>query len=284
MKAVEEFIEVNGLRLAVMHWGPSDGPPVLCLHGWLDNAHSYLPLSRQLPEHRLVALELPGHGRSQHRPPGAGYHQLDWILTVVAAADVLGFDRFSLLGHSMGAGIAALTAGTCPERIERLVLLEGTGGRSHTPEQMPEDLATYLDSERQAALVRHAHRGARFDVAVRARLAFADPLAPASAELLCQRAVVEAPGGVMFGHDRRLQRRWLPSMSEPQLLAFLGRIACPTLLVLADQGIAYDQAIVERRCAAIADLTRVQLIGGHHVHMDAPERVAPHLRSFLPCA
>ncbi|HQC73883.1 MAG TPA: alpha/beta hydrolase, partial [Candidatus Competibacteraceae bacterium] len=58
------------LRLAARAWGPADGLPVLAVHGWLDNAASFDALAPLLPELRLVALDLPGHGHSAHRPPG----------------------------------------------------------------------------------------------------------------------------------------------------------------------------------------------------------------------
>lgn len=274
-------IRVNGLELSVVCLGPADGQPVLCLHGWLDNAHSFLPLSRAMPELQLLALELPGHGHSHHRPAGVPYQQLDWVLDVVAAADALGLSRFVLMGHSMGAGIAALAAGTCPERVSRLVLLEGIGPRAHPPETTAERLAAYVEAERKAAALRQLHRGAPFSVAVRARLAFADPLLPSSAELLCQRGVEDAPGGVRFRHDRRLQRKQPTVLSEEHIRGFLRRITCPTLLLLAEQGIAYDPAVIAGRAAAVPKLEQRRLPGGHHVHMDHPEAVANHLRAFL---
>ncbi|MEZ5601350.1 MAG: alpha/beta fold hydrolase [Candidatus Competibacteraceae bacterium] len=88
------------LRLAARAWGPLDGVPVLALHGWLDNAASFDALAPLLPNTRLVALDLTGHGRSEHRPAGVHYHFVDFIPDVVAAADALGWNRFALLGHS----------------------------------------------------------------------------------------------------------------------------------------------------------------------------------------
>ena len=53
--------------------GEAQGPKVLALHGWLDNAASFIPLAGQLPHLDLVMLDLPGHGRSAHLGPGAEY-------------------------------------------------------------------------------------------------------------------------------------------------------------------------------------------------------------------
>lgn len=102
-------LQVGGARVAGLrnHGG---GPRVLALHGWLDNAASFVPLAPHLSALQLVAIDLPGHGHSAHLPAGASYTTAAAICHVLDVADALGWDRFSLLGHSMGAGIASLTA------------------------------------------------------------------------------------------------------------------------------------------------------------------------------
>src|SRR5690606_11797491 len=101
-----------------------DGPRVLALHGWLDNAASFIPLARHLHAIDLVAIDQPGHGRSAHLPTGTDYSFVGAINAILDVADALGWDQFALLGHSMGAGIGSLIAAACPERIERLVAIE----------------------------------------------------------------------------------------------------------------------------------------------------------------
>ena len=78
-------------QLILRGWqsGPADGPLCLCLHGWLDNANSFLPLAEKLPQLQLVAIDLPGHGQSDHRSPDAHYHFLDWVDDVVQLLHLL---------------------------------------------------------------------------------------------------------------------------------------------------------------------------------------------------
>ena len=83
----------------------------------------------------LVALDLPGHGRSAHLPPGADYAFVGAVNAVLDVADALGWERFALLGHSMGAGIASLVAAACPQRIERFVAIEALGALAEAPER-----------------------------------------------------------------------------------------------------------------------------------------------------
>ena len=72
--------------------GGSSGSPVLALHGWLDNSASFDRLAPLLPGLRLVALDLPGHGRSEHRAASAAYHFVDWVADVLAARTVMLYD------------------------------------------------------------------------------------------------------------------------------------------------------------------------------------------------
>lgn len=279
--AVAGTVEVDGLKLATLTWGPAEAPPILCLHGWLDNAASFAPLSAELPGYRLIAVDMPGHGASEHRPPGAAYHQLDWVINVSAILDRLSLRNTGLMGHSMGAGIAALTTGTYPEQIARLVLLEGVGPRPTRPDEIPEALREHCEIKKREAARRVIRKGAPFDTAVRARLAFGDGLSREAARLLCERGVEEAPGGVQFRVDRRLQQAQPLQLTEDQILAFLRRIACPTMLVLGSEGMRFREEVMAGRKAALRDLQEVELPGGHHVHMDTAPAVAAHLRPFL---
>lgn len=104
MDPVELRIDVPFGTLAAKVWGPADGKPVLALHGWLDSAASYDTLCPLLnPSLRIVALDFSGHGDSSHKPPGCHYNPLEYVIDVRRAVDHLGWDQFTLIGHSMPA-------------------------------------------------------------------------------------------------------------------------------------------------------------------------------------
>jgi pimeloyl-ACP methyl ester carboxylesterase len=279
MTGRDRWLELPHRRVAAREWGRGAGPPVLALHGWLDNAASFERLAPLLPELHLVAIDLPGHGRSDHRPPGCPHHFVNWVPVVMQAAGALGWDEFSLVGHSMGAGIAALMPAVEPERINRLVLLEGVGPTSTPAADAPRQLAAALASE--AALEGTPNRlFPDLEAAITARRRGSD-LDVEGTRLLVERGSRAEAGGVRFTHDPRLKTRSRLRLTEEQVLAFLAAIRCPVLAVRASRGWPYPPEMVAGRLASIPQAQVVEVEGGHHVHLTHPERVAPHIRSFF---
>ncbi|XP_064011176.1 serine hydrolase-like protein 2 isoform X1 [Pogoniulus pusillus] len=98
-------------HVAAKAWGPSEGHPVLCLHGWLDNANTFDRLIPLLPKgYYYVAMDFSGHGLSSHRPAGVPYHFLDYVIDVRRVAAALQWRRFTLVGHSMGGSVAGMVS------------------------------------------------------------------------------------------------------------------------------------------------------------------------------
>lgn len=279
MTARELRLTLPHVEVAAREWGEEDGRPVLALHGWLDNAASFDRIARLLDGLHVVAVDLPGHGRSGMLPAGCGNHFVDWVAAVLGAADALRWRRFSLLGHSMGAGISTLVPAAAPDRIVRVVLLEGMGPLSEPAELAPRSLAEALAQE-----ARLAGQGPRVfpsvEDAVDARRRDSD-LDRASARLLVERGTETVPGGVRFTHDPRLRTRSRVRFTEEQVQAFLRAISVPVLAVRASDGWPFPADVVAARYEVVADLRVVEVEGGHHVHLTHPERVAEVVREFL---
>ncbi len=298
--AIEERVELPRLQLAARVWRsvsrssrPVARDRVVALHGWLDNAATFdgiaplLCASASLPGLELVALDLPGHGRSDHRASGT-YYFLDYVADVLAACDALGWEQFSIIGHSLGAGVGALVAGTAPERVARLVLLEGLGPLTNVEEDAPALLRRALEQERaRARRVRASAARAKPPRAFRspeeaatARL-MAGSMGDRSALTLVKRALVEGEGGLRWRSDPQLRLPSRARLTEGQALAFLRAIQCPTLLVRALEGPQFSPEVMRARRHAIAALELVTLPGGHHVHLDDPGPVAAAVGEFL---
>ena len=128
MNAPQEIhLDTRQGGVAGLAWLADGAPRVLCLHGWLDNAASFIPLAPLLNRLELVSIDLPGHGHSEHRHASTRYHFIDYLFNVDAALDALGWDDCHLLGHSMGAAISAAYAAGAPERVRSITLLDTLG-------------------------------------------------------------------------------------------------------------------------------------------------------------
>lgn len=269
---------LDPLTLAAKAWGPKDGIPVLALHGWMDNANSFDRIAPLLHNIRLVALDFPGHGKSDHRTGRMPYYIWEYGLDVLDVADALGWETFGLLGHSLGGGVSTLVAGMVPERIDRLVLIESIGPIAGNEEKMPESLlkARRAMQAASAAQQRQAdrHNGPRFTEptqAVERRLLSPLKVPRAAIELLIARGVRAVDGGYEWSHDPRLTLPTAMRMTEAQVQIHLKRIEAPTDLILGDGGLFMDEQrapFLEERQRLIQNLTRHLLSGGHHLHMD----------------
>lgn len=254
------------IELAAHLYGPEDGQPVLALHGWLDNAMSFARLAPLLPGLRIVALDLAGHGLSGHRPAGVGYTLWDHALDVLMLADQLGWQQFALLGHSMGASVAMLTAAALPERVTRLALIDGMLPLTHAAEEAPQRLGEALRAQLALAGKRKPCY-ASIERAVEARLRGGFPLSREAAELLASRGLMPQAGGYTWRSDPRLT---LPSplrLTPVHVEACLRALCCPVSLVLAEQGLVVGEqhwlALLESLPIALH-----RLPGGHHLHLD----------------
>jgi pimeloyl-ACP methyl ester carboxylesterase len=279
MKARELRIETPHVCYGARQWGDENAPPTLALHGWLDNAATFDFLAPLLPKLNLVALDFPGHGFSDHRPLGIKYHYLDYIADVIHVVDALKWERFNLIGHSLGGGVAAVTAGTFPDRVDKLVLIEGIAPRSGDPQKSPEYLARSITQMKKSAERKPPVYKAKSDL-IAARAGAGD-IKKRSVEALVARGSIEIEDGVTLRSDPRLRIGSPSYLTENQVFSFLDRIEAETLMVVGEQGLFSDRQYLARRTQRIKKLHKVEIPGGHHVHLDDPETVAPHILSFL---
>jgi pimeloyl-ACP methyl ester carboxylesterase len=276
----ELSLSIPGLDLAARAWGPEEGRRVLALHGWLDNAASFDGLARLLPKLRFVALDLPGHGLSEHRHASASYDFITYVADVAAVLDALSWPSCALIGHSLGGGIASCVAGALVDRVERLVVLDGLGPLIAEPEEVPEILEKALAQRRRRQhpmSTRYATEGE----AVAQRLRASPDLTAEGARALCARGLKPVPGGLAWRHDPRLMNRSLLRLTEGHVRVFLKRIACPVLVVRPRDAQIYDEDMVQGRIGCLRSAEVLEVAGGHHAHLARPESMAGAISEFL---
>lgn len=264
------------LSLTALMWGDQAAPPLLALHGWLDNAGSYSFLASKLAERfRVIALELPGHGHSSHLPAGISYHYVDYVSAVLSAADALGLERYSLLGHSLGAGIASLAAAATPQRIDSLFLIEGLGplgdDGSNTLQRFRDAYAAPTTSGKSLRLF------ANVDQAISAR-SMASGLRADLARPIVERGLLQVEGGYRWRSDPRLTRPSAVRLAEAQIRALLAGIEAPTSLLLSTPVTPYlPSAMMEARAQLVPRIDVAHMDGGHHLQLEHPSAVAAWL-------
>jgi len=280
----EVRLNLPHIELAAHLYGPEDGLPVLALHGWLDNAMSFARLAPRLDGLRIVALDFAGHGHSAHRPAGASYSHWDHAYDVLQVAEQFGWQRFSLLGHSMGAIVAVLLAGALPERIERLALIDGgmpiTRAAGEAPLQLGDALRGHLALAGKRKPVYES-----IERAVLARMHGVAAVSREAAERLAERGLMPVPGGYTWRADSRLRLPYPLRLDPAQAEAFVRAVRCPVTLVLARAGLLAGRpqlaGLLEELPFEVHELP-----GGHHLHLDdeaGAQAVADCLNPFF-CA
>ena len=300
-QAHSEFVPIRGLSYHVQHWGPAlstanSTPPLVLLHGWMDVAASYQfmvdAFSNAFAEGRsVIAPDWRGFGQTD-----AGDADSFWFPDYLADLDFL-LDHYcpgqpvDLVGHSMGGNVAMLYAGVRPERIRRLVNLEGFGLGASKPSQAPGRYAQWMDE------LKNLHRGdtalkSYADVTgVAARLMKTNPrLSADKAAWLAERwARPDAAGQwAIQGHAaHKVTSAHIYRLDE--VLEIYQCITAPLLAVEADSDSlskwskgGYTLADYHERLQKVPDArTAVIHDAGHMLHHDQPEQLALLIEDFL---
>jgi pimeloyl-ACP methyl ester carboxylesterase len=143
-----EFLELRHWRYHLRHWGtPQAGrPPLVMVHGWMDVSASFQFVVDALREDRwVVSPDWRGYGLTEG-PPTDNYWFPDYLADLDRVLDHLSPGQpVDLVGHSMGGNLAMMYAGIRPQRIRRLVNLEGFGMPATRPSQAPGRYAQWMD-------------------------------------------------------------------------------------------------------------------------------------------
>ncbi len=275
-------IDAAGFKLAALRKPACRQNPaakLLCVHGWLDNANSFLPLFPYLDNVEIVAIDLPGHGLSSPIGDNAYYHLLEAGLLLPRVVEALGWPSCHLLGHSLGGNLATIAAVADAAQFESLVLLESLGPLTEPAEQLPARLTKALEHRRAA----HRYDSRTFATpqqAVETRLAAAK-MSQRAAELIIERQLKPVEGGWQWSFDPKQRMASSVYLSEDQVTALLESLSLSTLVVLAEDGYLASRTETSSRLAKIPRLVQVTVPGNHHMHMDDPLPTANALCDFL---
>ena len=289
-----EFVPIRNLRYHVRTWGePRPGqPPVVMVHGWMDVAASYqFVVDAFAQDHYVVAPDWRGFGLTES--PGSDNY---WFPDYLADLDFL-IDHYSpdapvhLVGHSMGGNVAMLYAGSRPQRIRRLVNLEGFGMPGTKPSQAPRRYARWMDE------LKALHRGELALKSYESAAGVASRLMKTNKRLGRDKAEWLARHWAKPGSDGTWRILGDPAhkISNAQLyrvdevLEIYRSIAAPTLAIeTSDDNLTqwwkgkYTLDEYHQRLKSIPNVRRAVLHdAGHMLHHDQPEKLAKWLEEFL---
>jgi pimeloyl-ACP methyl ester carboxylesterase len=296
-EATPTFTSIRGLQYHAHVWGDASlvtpqRPPLVLMHGWMDVGASYqffvdaLMLAEGAPRW-IIAPDWRGFGRTL--TPDADTY---WFADYLGDLDAL-LDHFApqgqvdLAGHSMGGNVVMSYAGVRPERIRKLVNLEGFGLPRTKPSQAPKRLLTWLEELKTPQSLRDYASVEE----VAQRLMKNNPL------LSADKAAWLAPHWGALQADGRWHIQGHPAhkLSNPvlyqvdEILATWQQITAPVLWVEGDRtdiqkwwGDRYPRSDFDSRLAQVKQLQRALLSPcGHMLHHDQPEQLAGHVSTFL---
>ncbi len=283
VEPVSHFFYSHRLKLQFWDFGQDGKPALLLVHGGLDHARNWDWVARALREdYHVYALDLRGHGNSAWAP-GAMYTIAEHVLDVSALADVIGEFPISVIGHSLGGIISLVYSGVFPERVKKLVSIEGFGlpasHRVHRPAS--ERLREWIGSVRKTE-GREARTYPDLDAAV-TRMQEANPhLSDEVARHLTLHGTNwNADGSLIWKFDN--YARGFPPYGQnlTDLREIASQITCPVLLFWGMESWMPDPEM-DGHLGSLHDYRLVRVPGaGHWVHHDKLEIFLDETRRFL---
>ena len=289
-----EFVPIRKLQYHVRLWGEPapDKVPLVMVHGWMDVAASYqFMVDAFAQQHYVIAPDWRGFGLT-----GGGGADCYWHPDYLADLDFL-LDHYApdqavnLVGHSMGGGVAMQYAGVRPERVRRLVNLEGFGMPATRPDQTAERLGRWMNELKQLQRGELALRAYAEPAGVARRLMKTNPrLGQDKADWLAQHWASQNEAGawqILGEPGHKLPNAYLYRVDE--VLTLYARISMPTLMAeAADDRFEgwwkgrFTLAEYHERLRAVPQARIVRIEdAGHMMHHDQPELLAALIEDFI---
>jgi pimeloyl-ACP methyl ester carboxylesterase len=282
--STSEFVPVRGLRYHVRRWGDPHAPKLFLLHGWMDMSASFQYLVDALRgDWSVLAPDWRGFGESAW---SSSYLFAEYLGDLEALLDRYApGEPANLVGHSLGGNVACVYAGARPDRVRRVVSLEGFGIQRAEALEAPERYGRWLDEQRVPP------RQSTYPSFERVawRLKKNNPrLTDAMASFLAQHWAQRGDDAqVALRADPRHKMKSAVLYRLEEALACWRRVRAPVLWIEGGASpirawLKEDAAGFASRMAAFPDL-RHELIpeAGHMLHHDAPSTVAAIIEDFL---
>ncbi len=274
------------LKLNYVDWGNHDAPPLILIHGRMDHCRNWDWVAQRLADrYHIIAPDLRGHGDSDWAI-GNAYSMYDYIYDLCELIEQLQLAPVTLIGHSLGGGIATKFTGAYPDQVTKLVSIEGLGS---APDFLEKE-ASISASEKMQRWTKEMQRiAAKPERQFATREQAIERMQQANAHLSEERARHLALQGICQKESGQYRWKYDPyvgahppfDMSAQDTHQLWETIACPVLLVWGKESWASDPAedgrvdyFKDAKVTSIPD-------AGHWVHHDQCELFMGEIESFL---
>ncbi|XP_076065935.1 putative serine hydrolase [Oratosquilla oratoria] len=263
---------------------------VLGLHGWLDNANTFDLLAQNFPDTiTLLSLDLPGHGLSDHFPPGYIYDPRGYVCAVKKAVTKLGWTKFTYLGHSMGAVVGIWYCAIFPEDVDAFITIDIIKANSKPIESYASSykryILNYIDNERKCELPPIVYSE---EDLVKRTIAGSDSLDEASAKIILQRGarMSDDGKGYVLTRDLRAKTYFIGFMVFDAWAEMAKRITCPILVIKAKNGHVYStpeetEIMLNSFRQDSPHFVFKDMEGRHHLHLTHSQEVSLVVNQFF---
>ena len=271
------------LKLHYVDWGNSDKPPMLLIHGGRDHARNWDWVAQRLRHsYHIIAPDLRGHGDSEWAR-GSQYALVDYVLDIAQLLEQLQLFPIIIIGHSLGGAIACQYSGVYPQRVKRLVAIEGLGPPIEQLRRGPayQRMQDWISQMRTFA-GRHPRRYDSLETAVQRMQEANKHLSAEQARHLTLHGIYRNEDGTYawkFDNYVRAHSPYEFNMDEAR--SIWQRITCPTLLLRGTESWASDP-MQDSRASAFQSVQCVNIArAGHWVHHDQLEQFLNVVHTFL---
>ena len=274
------------LRLHYVDWGNPEAPPLILQHGGRDHCRSWDWVAEELRrDWHVIAPDLRGHGDSAWSPDG-DYSMFAFIYDFAQLVQSLGYDQVSIIAHSLGGNIATRFTGLYPDKVARLVNIEGLGPSPFVTAQQAE--TPYADrvrnwiAEKRRAAGRLPRRYPTIEAAYARMKEENAYLTDDRARALTLHAVSRNEDGTYsWKFDNYLNVWGVAEFPQAEVEALWEAITCPMLLLYGADSFAVnperDGRIRHFRTARVIEYQQA----GHWLHHDQFERFVSDVKAFL---
>ena len=268
-----QTVTTNGLEYSYLEYGSSGDPPVILLHGiWSTGAVWHDVANALADTHHVRAIDFRGRSHSDWAPDG-DYSTESYVADVLGLYEAWGLEKATLIGHSMGGGVAAALAASHPERVDALVVIDaGPVMRA----------GSAVEFERQLVSLSQDFPGM---AAARAWQRLALPgISDDAVERRLEARLVERDGRLVWREDPRIRtsRESTPRPSEDEMWTRFLSVKAPTLFVLGGNSHLVTDEAEKRLVSEMADARAVRIANaGHNVFEDNHDDTTTAIAEFL---